>query len=95
MILKKMLNKRKTIGIFAALVGVLLSRQSSFFAEGSSGAFFMRTGGVLIACAGLAIYGSGIRGKKEKKIRICPHCYKKTSAEQLLCRSCKKPLEEK
>lgn len=89
-----MFNKRKTLGIFIGLMGVLISRQNSWAEEGSSQAFFIKITGILIACVGIAVYGSGITEKKDKVIRVCPYCYAKNKVEKVNCCKCKKPLKK-
>lgn len=87
-----MFNTKKIVGIIIALSGVGLTKTAPWFGTASSRAFFVQTAGVLIACVGIAIFASGLNKKIEKKIRICPHCYKKNDANNKNCRSCKKPL---
>jgi hypothetical protein len=89
-----MFNKRKILGIITGLLGVFISRLNLWLEEGSSQVFFIKITGILIACVGIAVYGSGIKGIKDKIIRVCPHCYAKNNAEKASCRKCKKPLEK-
>jgi len=89
-----MINKIKVFGIFLALVGVWLSRFSPWAEAGTSQGFGVRVAGVLLACAGIAVFAAGIQKKFEKKVRICPQCYVKNDAEEKLCRKCKRPFEK-
>jgi len=89
----KLFNLRKLAGISISLIGVLMVRANPYEA-GSSPALYTRMLGVMAACAGIAIFASGINKKIEKKLRICPHCFKKNEAENGFCRKCKKPLAD-
>jgi ribosomal protein L40E len=89
-----MINKIKVTGLILALLGVWLSRFSPWTEPGTEQGFWVRMAGVLLACAGIAVFAAGIQKKFEKKIRICPHCYVKNDAEAELCRKCKRPIEK-
>ncbi len=89
-----MINKLKILGIILALLGVWLSRFSPWTGAGTSQGFGVRMAGVLLACAGIAVFVGGIQNKFEKKVRICPHCYVKNDAEADQCRKCKRPIEK-
>ena len=88
-----MFNIRKLLGLIIALCGVFVSRFAPWLEEGATPGLFVKITGVMIACAGIAIFASGIKNKIEKKIRVCPHCYVKNDAAQAYCRRCKKPLQ--
>ena len=88
----KLLNVRKLAGLSISIIGVVMVRANPFEA-GTPPALYTKMLGVAAACAGIAVFASGIKGKIEKKIRICPQCYKKNDAENTICRSCKKPLK--
>ena len=87
-----MLNKIKLIGFLISLVGVVMVRANPFDAA-STPALYTKMIGVMVACAGIAVFAGGINKKVEKRIRVCPKCYKKNDAEQEFCRSCKQSLK--
>ena len=87
----KLFNTRKLIGLLISIIGVLMVRANPF-ESGTSPALYTKMLGVMIACAGIAVFVGGIKQKIEKRIRICPHCFKKNDAENTLCRTCKKPM---
>lgn len=89
-----MLNTTKILGICIGLVGVFISKHPFLQEADTPLALGMRVTGIAIACAGIAVFASGIQSKTEKKIRICPHCFSKNDSEQKDCRRCKKPLEK-
>ena len=87
----KLFNTRKLVGLLISIAGVLMVRANPFEA-GTPPALYAKMLGVMLACAGIAVFAGGIKQKTEKRIRICPHCYKKNDAENTLCRKCKKPM---
>jgi len=87
-----MINTKKIIGVFIGLAGVFISRYNLWNETDSPRVLFMRIAGVAIACAGIAVFASGIQKKVEAKICICPNCYTKNDASNESCSRCAKPL---
>lgn len=89
-----MWNKRKTQGIVLAAVGVFLARIEVFMQLEKTMLFASTAIGMLLALAGIAVYGTGMPSTV-KRFKACPSCFRKNYAEATICEKCKKPLLKK
>ena len=74
-----MWNRRKTLGILLAGLGVFLARIEVFFSFEKKILIVLTAAGVLIALTGIAVYAGGMP-RELKKAKGCPNCFTKNDA---------------
>jgi hypothetical membrane protein len=89
-----MWTKRKIQGIVLAVAGVFLARIEVFMQLEKTMLFACTAIGMLLAFAGIAVYGSGMPSTL-KRFKACPSCFRKNYAEATICEKCKKSLLNK
>jgi hypothetical protein len=87
-----MINKRKIYAFVFCIIGVSFYNIDLFFSLKESMVLYFSIFGLSFSFAGLALYVSGIKNRVEKKIRMCPKCFFKNEASNMLCIKCSTPL---
>ena len=87
-----MANKRKIYAFVFCIIGVSFYNIEHFFTLKESIILYFSIFGLSFSFAGLALYISGIKNRVEKKIRMCPKCFFKNAASNMLCIKCRSPL---
>ena len=87
-----MINKRKIYAFLFCIFGVFFYNIEHFFSLKENMALYFSIVGLSFSFAGLALYVSGIKNRVEKKIRMCPKCFFKNEASNMLCIKCGTPL---
>jgi len=87
-----MTNKRKIYAFIFCIIGVSFYNLKRFFYLEESIIFYFSLFGLFFSFAGLALFLSGIKNRVEKKIRMCPKCFFKNEASNIICIKCRTPL---
>lgn len=90
----KSMNKKKITGIVLCCIGIVVARLDSFITASNKEFIISKTIGILIAFAGLAFFGSGLK-KVIKKVKACPECFTKNDINETVCKKCKKGFPQK
>lgn len=88
------MNKRKAYGIILCIAGVALAKGRVLILLDDTPALLCYALGIFVAFAGLAVYATGMKGRVDKRIRVCRNCFFKNDAAREHCVKCKKPLRE-
>jgi hypothetical protein len=87
-----MANKTKTCAFVFCIIGVSFYNIELFLSLNESTVLCFSIVGLSFSFAGLSLYISGIKNRVEKKIRMCPKCFFKNEASNMLCIKCRTPL---
>jgi len=87
-----MINKRKIYAFIFCIIGVSFYNLEHVFSLDETKILYFSVVGLSFSFAGLALYVSGIKNRVEKKIRMCPKCFFKNEASNMICTKCNTPL---
>lgn len=87
-----MMNKKKIYAFIFCIIGVSFYNFKHFFTLKESMILYFSIFGLSFSFGGLALYILGIKNRVEKKIRMCPKCFFKNEALNIICIKCNTPL---
>ena len=87
-----MINKRKISAFLFCIIGISFYNFEHLYSLNEKMLLYFSVVGLSFSFAGLALYISGIKNRVEKKIRMCPKCFFKNEASNMLCIKCRTPL---